>query len=576
MGSSPRRTPVIPLHPDAAPRSAPTTPDKVRESLNVGSPGGNAAGGVGPHTIFSGTKTTMPLDRIRPYDRNPRRSINAARREIKASLAATGPSGPDIPDLIVTQRPGTDYYMPYRGGNTCLDLMKELVQEGDARWSTLTVLVMVWTSDADVLTQHLIENVNRSDMSFWDKAVAYVVEMRAQIEHDTGRPVSIRKLEEELDRRGVGVGKSVLHRFQFAVERLAKVGPYLSGVQVDKLQPTLNLMAHLASRFGIEDAAFQAMLDRALDLHRLAIEAEVQAMQEDEHEARDRIGFRADAFLPEMEVALAKRLETTVPELRRWMDTLARFPDETAESLRTPPPPPPGQAPGRAPPADTRGHDGVSTGDGATALPSPSGAHNEGVGGTGHDPAPEEHPATDYRAAPNQMGLPGLDTPPVSVTATLEIASTGPLTPALAASTLAEAAGVRDCLRPCALSTGFYMELPSEPIDQTGAQSTNRIAAWQLLAALSGQWSADQTRLLPAESLWRRMRLCEGGLDADALPYFTSDQLLAEVGGTPVPGAEDLGWGPAISLNWITHLLTDPECLGPVIQLLQIFKREAV
>jgi ParB family protein of integrating conjugative element (PFGI_1 class) len=238
-------------------RALARAPVSLSASLNIPNPP-NAAAGITPNSMLDGTKHEIPLAKLRPYDRNPRKSSNAAFDEIKASLKATGR---DSLELWVTQRPGQDWYMPYRGGNTRLTAVQELFQAGDTRWERLIVTYKVWVSEADTLAQHLIENNNRADMTFWDKACAYLVDMRAEIEQEVGGEVSLRRLEDELSKRGVGIKKSLLSLFQFAVARLAKIGPYLSATQVIQLQPAINLLARLAEKFSLDDAGFQTVLD---------------------------------------------------------------------------------------------------------------------------------------------------------------------------------------------------------------------------------------------------------------------------------------------------------------------------
>jgi len=527
-------------------------PVSVADSMNIPSPG-NAAGGLAPNSMIDGNKYEIPLAKIRPYDRNPRKSSNAAFDEIKASLRATGR---DSLELWVTQRSGQDWYMPYRGGNTRLAAILELFQEGDTRWERLTIVYKVWVSEADTLAQHLIENNNRADMTFWDKACAYLVDMRAEIEREAGGPVSIRRLEEELAKRGIGVKKSHISLFQFAVARLPKVGPYLSATQVIQIQPAINLMARLCEKFGIDDAAFQSELDAVL---------EAQRAQLDASEGQGTEGLRADALLPAVEAALAACLGATPIEMRRWLDTLGRFPDAGVDDLRnTSAPPAPAKKPAKA------------------AAPSPAPGSTSGEGATGNAPG-QSSLALDATVPAPEAGSAGMpqETGPSGTgqafTAPTRSTSAAPGTSLDAVRALAQAAYVEDCLREYpAMPAGFYMEIPESPID-IGVECprpSHRITAWQLLAALSGQWDAATCRVLPADSLWRRMRLCEGGLSADALPMLVQDQLLVDIGGHSItPGADDLGWGPSVGIGWVVGLLTDPACAGAASGLLLQFTK---
>jgi len=534
-------------------------PVSVADSMNIPSPG-NAAGGLAPNSMIDGNKYEIPLAKIRPYDRNPRKSSNAAFDEIKASLRATGR---DSLELWVTQRSGQDWYMPYRGGNTRLAAILELFQEGDTRWERLTIVYKVWVSEADTLAQHLIENNNRADMTFWDKACAYLVDMRAEIEREVSGKVSLLRLEDELAKRGVGVKKSHIYLFQFAVERLAKVGPYLSATQVIQMQPAINLLTRLAEKFSIDDAAFQSELDAVL---------EAQRAQLDASEGQGTEGLRADALLPAVEAALATRLGATPVEMRRWLDTLGRFPDAGVDDLRnTSAAPAPARKPAKA------------------AAPSPAPGSPSGEGSTEDAPG-QSSLALDATAPASEAGQGSV---PMAASSTEEVAKAisgnvnttimlrvneATSTPLDAARALAQAAYVDDCLREyAAMPDGFYMEIPTSPID-VGVECprpSHRIIAWQLLAVLSGQWDDATCRTLPADSLWRRMRLCEGGLDADALPMLVQDQMLVDIGGHSItPGAENLGWGPSVGIGWVVDLLTNPACASAASGLLLQFTKK--
>ncbi|MDP2433973.1 MAG: hypothetical protein Q8O33_18425 [Pseudomonadota bacterium] len=539
-------------------RALARAPVSLTDSLNIPNPP-NAAASITPNSMLDGTKHEIPLAKIRPYDRNPRKSSNAAFEDIKASLSATGR---DSLELWVTQRPDQDWYMPYRGGNTRLAAIQELFQKGDARWERLIVVYKVWVSEADTLAQHLIENNNRADMTFWDKACAYLVDMRAEIEKEVGGKVSLLRLEEELARRGIGVGKSRIYLFQFTIERLAKIGPYLSAKQVIQLQPAINLLARLAEKFSIDDAGFQAVLDAVLDAQRAQLEASEEKSE----------GVRADALLPAVEAALAARLGGTPAEMRRWLDTLARFPDASEEDLRNAPPAQPKKpaktaAPSSAPgDPSNEGTTGNTPGQSSLALDATAPASEAGQGSV---------PMAAGSTEEVEKAISGN----VNTTIMLRVnEATG--TSLAAAHALAQAAHVEDCLREYAsMPDGFYVELPTEAIDVCAEcpRTSHRIIAWQLLAVLSGQWDEATCRKLPMDSLWRRMRLCEGGLSSEALPMLVQDQLLVDIGGHSTPGAADLGWGPSVGIGWVVDLLTDPVCAGAAAGLLLHFtKREGV
>lgn len=549
-------------------------PAAVSASLNVPSPGGNAASGLKPFSTPDGSKFEVALSKLKPYDRNPRRAANTAFDEIKDSLRATGPGSLD---LWVTQRPGEEAYMPYRGGNTRLAAARLLAQEGDPRWERLVVTYKQWVSEADTLAQHLIENNNRADMTFWDKACAYLVDMRAEIEQEFGAGLSLRRLEEEFARRGVGMKKSLLSLFQFAVQRLSPVGPYLSATQVIQMQPAINLMARLATKFDLEEAAFQEALD-AICLSRLDDLKNRDATGQGQEEA----GLRAGDLIAALEVAMAERLEAkNTKELRHWMDTLERFPDipldDLRRSTRVPSPPsaavpastPRSSAPSSAEASPSSPRHAPEKSDGISTKEASESAHAGEQQEPGIEAAKSDGGATHV---PTASASQEPDTPHSQ--ATTPASTIGSRLEAVTA--LAEAACVDDCLRRhAAMPAGFYMEVPASAIDVDVEcrDMSLRVVAWQLLSLLSGQWDLETAQRLPQDSLWRRMRLAEGGLDHETLPLFIQDQLLTDIGSQTLKGADDLGWGVLLQAGWVINLLTDPACAAALTGVFQHFSR---
>ncbi len=573
-----RTPPSVPFHPDAdlSKLAKKLTPEQVRErlrkgpvdfaaALNVPNPP-NAAAGLTPNAMIDGMRDEIPLSKIRVYDHNPRRASNDAFEVIKNSLRATGR---DSLELWVTKRPGEDWYMPYRGGNTRLVAIQQLFKEGDARWERIKIVYKVWISEADTLTQHLIENTNRAGMTFWDKANAYLVEMRAEIEREAGGSLSVRQLEKELEQRGIGIKKSLISLFQFAVLRLAKIGPYLSATQVIQMQPALNLMARLAEKLGLDETGFQAVLDAVLAGQRTRLEELDSDSDPDSENKVTEGGIRADALLPAVEAALAERLGAATSEMRRWLETLGRFPDISEADLRnTGTAPPPAKPPGKSALPSTSPTQASPGPKEEEASPGSAMSQANPISNPGSTPETVTEsplPATDEageQAAPLRPSRQAYATP------------TG--TPLDAVRALANAAYVADCLRETpVMPAGYYMEIPESPIDVNVdadcSRPSHRIIAWQLLAALSGQWDGATCRKLATDSLWRRMRLCEGGLDANALPMLMQDQLLVDSCGHCIAGADDIGWGPSVGMGWVVALMTDPLCADAASTLFHQF-----
>ncbi|MGH8654552.1 MAG: ParB family protein, partial [Gammaproteobacteria bacterium] len=190
------------------------------------------------------TPMSVPLERIRPYDRNPRQERNEAYDRIKQSISSRGFTG----SLPITRRPGEPDYMVAEGGNTVLQILKELhAEKGDPRFKTIHCLFEPWISESATLIAHLVENDARGELIFIDRARA-VHELRRLLEQETGTVLSARQLATLLRERGYGIDHPTVGRLEYAVETLLPVIPAAlrAGLgrpaidQIRKLQKTLN------------------------------------------------------------------------------------------------------------------------------------------------------------------------------------------------------------------------------------------------------------------------------------------------------------------------------------------------
>ena len=217
----------------------------VAESLRVGNPGNNArdlAGQVDPRTE---SQIELAVDEIQPYEHNPRRATNAKFDDIKESIRTSGLRSP----LTVTRRPGESHFIVEAGGNTRLLALRQLWAETrDPRFRKLVVLFLPWRSESHVLTAHLIENEQRGEMTFWDKACG-IVALKSRLEAEQGRTLTLRPLEDALHALGLAVNTATLGLHLFATERLRTLGEAvtdLSGLDVKTMQPRLNALKRYA------------------------------------------------------------------------------------------------------------------------------------------------------------------------------------------------------------------------------------------------------------------------------------------------------------------------------------------
>lgn len=224
----------------------------VAQSLQVGNPGNPLRLRAGQALPQQECHIELEVEDIRPYEHNPRRADNAKFAEIKESIRASGILSP----LCVTRRPGETHFILEAGGNTRLRALQELwSQTGEIRFRTLVVIFRPWRSETHVLSAHLIENEQRGEMSFWDRACG-VAALKARLEVQLGRPLSLRQFEEEMRALGLPVNAATLSHYHFATQRLATLGeaiPDLAGAHVKMLHPRLNAMCRQARECGVLD-----------------------------------------------------------------------------------------------------------------------------------------------------------------------------------------------------------------------------------------------------------------------------------------------------------------------------------
>ncbi|MBL0292311.1 MAG: ParB N-terminal domain-containing protein [Betaproteobacteria bacterium] len=467
--------------------------------------------------------TVLRVTDIEPYEHNPRQSANPLFETIKASIRQRGMDAP----LKVTRRPGAAHYVVAAGGNTRLLAQLQLWQEtADRRFETVPVVIKAWCSESDVLAGHLIENEQRSDLTFWDKAQG-VVALKAALEQERAAALSLRQWESALLDLGLQIGKDVLSTYLFAVERLAPLGPVMATLSRhdvrDQLQPRFRCWARLAQRFGLGEAALYAhTLDPVL-----------RRFAESYQTTRS---FDATELAQQGELALAQTLQMAVPALQSLLALLDQSPELALDALRARGALALADGSNSTVPAVTsrryRQANGIHHADAVSPGDSRFGRSTGGGGGGGarrgdgrsafHCLPGRQAPSgggrtgrTGRRARRGCPGAAGLRAP-LTVSpgdshrtegdaGTATDLATDPvdaLQPVLLA--FAEATHCADCLHwHAGLPFRFYVEVPTLPLDLNPARP-QRHAGWWLLAFLSGQLDPDVAGLLPDDSAWRR------------------------------------------------------------------------
>jgi ParB family protein of integrating conjugative element (PFGI_1 class) len=478
------------------------------------------AASLAPAAPLDGSVTILRITDIQPYEKNPRQAANPLFDTIKASIRQRGMEAP----LKVTRRPGATHYVVAAGGNTRLLAQLQLWQEtADPRFEKVPVVIKAWRSESDVLAGHLIENEQRADMSFWDKARG-VVALKVELEQERTAALSLRQWESALSDLGLPIGKDVLSTYLFAVERLTPLGPVvptLSRNDVrDHLQPRFRRLGRLAQKFGLGEVALYA---HTLDPVMRRFAEIYQATP----------SFAAAELAQEGDRALAQTLQISMPTLQAMLALLEQWPELTVTELRT------RTAAGTAAaPTET------------VAITQPPGPRDASAaadpgpvspGDTPDLPVGLDHNATDAvsrgdrrrvqeragnRAAGHHVVSPG-DSRAIGDAGDATTAPSPEPVEALKRALLgfARMTSCADCLRwQDGLPLDFYVEVPSAPLDLEPA-SPRRHAGWWLLAFLSGQFDPGLAALLPQGSPWRRALGTEGDWGDERLHLLIHTEL---------------------------------------------------
>lgn len=186
---------------------------------------------------------SVTLDKLKPFEGNPRKTKNPKYEEIKASIKARGlDHAPNV-----TQRPGEAFYTVADGGNTRLQALKELFEETqDPKFWSIDCIFKPWQGEADdissridTLVGHLAENEVRGDLSFVEKALG-VRDVKALYEEKFQEKFSLRKLAEMLTEQGYPISHTLIAKME---QCLVYLYPHIPNVllhglgkpQIDKL-----------------------------------------------------------------------------------------------------------------------------------------------------------------------------------------------------------------------------------------------------------------------------------------------------------------------------------------------------
>lgn len=187
--------------------------DVMRERISTGFPDGDRA-------TTKITLNEMPmrvnLDELRPSQVLPRLKKNESYEDIKESIRKKGLDHAPA----ITKIPGEEGYVISDGGNTRLQILKELYEEtGDKRFYTINCLFRPWQGELKSIVGHLAENGLRSDYTFIEKALG-VSKSKVLYEEEVGKQLSSRELSERLKNSGYPISYVLITKMLNTVDYL--------------------------------------------------------------------------------------------------------------------------------------------------------------------------------------------------------------------------------------------------------------------------------------------------------------------------------------------------------------------
>lgn len=215
------------------------TQELINQQLNVKrfSSGAGSSASLGRLSDpIQDTPMVVTLDDLRPYEHNPRKTINPLYQELKESIRTRGLDQPPP----ITRRPNEDHFIIRNGGNTRLEILRELWKETkDEKYFRINCLFKPWESEINALAGHLAENELHGQMSFIDKARG-VAQLKEMYEEDSGEKLTLRALSAKLKADGYPAGIHILSHMLGCVELILPALPItltegLSRVQISRL-----------------------------------------------------------------------------------------------------------------------------------------------------------------------------------------------------------------------------------------------------------------------------------------------------------------------------------------------------
>lgn len=231
--------------------------DIMRERMSAGFPGGTDRASM--QIQLNEMPMTVTIDELRPSTVLPRFKRNEVYEDIKSSIREKGLDYPPV----ITKTPDQDGYVISDGGNTRLQILKELYQEtGDKKFYTINCLFRPWRGELKSIIGHLTENGLRDDFTFIEKAIG-VSKSKAIYETKLGKKLSSRELSEQLKQDGYPISFQLISKMLNTIKYLYPFIPEIlkQGLSRNQIEKILTLrtvcedLYHRCEKFT-DDTAF--------------------------------------------------------------------------------------------------------------------------------------------------------------------------------------------------------------------------------------------------------------------------------------------------------------------------------
>lgn len=234
-----------------------TSTQIMQERMSAGFPGG--ADRATQKIQLNEMPMTVTIDELRPSEVLPRFKRNELYDDIKSSIREKGLDHAPV----ITKIPEQAGYVISDGGNTRLQILKELYEEtGDKKFYTINCLFRPWRGELKSIISHLTENGLRDDYTFIEKAIG-VSKSKAIYETELGKSLSSRELSERLKQDGYPISYVLISKMLNAMEYLYPYIPEIlkRGLGKPQIEKILTLRAvcedlyHRSGKFT-DDTAF--------------------------------------------------------------------------------------------------------------------------------------------------------------------------------------------------------------------------------------------------------------------------------------------------------------------------------